>query len=285
MALAGRFGAHGARLATGTALGVVAASCLALGGWPLFVLALLAGLAAAWEFLSLTHTSLPGRIITLAALTGGMAAVQLGQPAVAVAVLGLTWWLGSLGFLLRSGSPAKRDSASGDAAGWLIWQTPASTLLYIAAPLCIALSWTPWQNALVLAGTIASDVGAYYAGHLIGGPKLWPAVSPKKTWAGSLGGLAATLALTAGAGQIWGVQLVGLDPGVSFPLWTWLALGATISVAAQLGDLFESALKRHAGVKDSGTLLPGHGGVLDRIDGLLAAAPAAGLFVFVWNML
>jgi len=278
MALVDKFGAHGARLVTGAALAVVAAACLILGGWPFFVLPLLAGLAATWEFLALTHTSLPGRIITLCAMVGGMLAVQLGQPAVAVAVLGLTWWLGSLGFLLRSGSA--------DATGWLVWQTPASALLYIAAPLCIALSWTPWQNALVLAATIATDVGAYYAGHLIGGPKLWPSVSPKKTWAGSLGGLAAALVLTTGAGLLWGTTLVGLAPDEStFSVWTWLALGATISVAAQLGDLFESALKRHAGVKDSGTLLPGHGGVLDRIDGLLAAAPAAALFVFVWKML
>ncbi|WP_460030564.1 phosphatidate cytidylyltransferase [Megalodesulfovibrio paquesii] len=272
-----KFGAHGPRLLTGLTLGVVAAGCLALGGWFLFALALLAALAASWEFLAIVKTALPLRILTLLAVTACLTAVQLELPAVALAVLGLTWWLGSLGFLVRSAD---------EKADWFTWQTPASTLLYAAAPLAIALNWTPWQNALVLAGVIATDVGAYYAGHLIGGPKLWPTVSPKKTWAGSLGGLMATLAVVTGAGLGLGGKVIGLDASqATFSLWAWLALGTTISVSAQLGDLFESALKRHAGVKDSGNLLPGHGGVLDRIDGLLAAAPAAALFVFLWKML
>jgi phosphatidate cytidylyltransferase len=105
--------------------------------------------------------------------------------------------------------------------------------------------------------TWATDIFAYFAGRSIGGPKLAPRISPNKTWAGLIGGMAG--AALVGAAAAW---LLGI--GEPF-LW----LGAPMGLLAQLGDLYESGVKRRRGVKDSGTLLPGHGGVLDRLDGLL----------------
>jgi phosphatidate cytidylyltransferase len=116
----------------------------------------------------------------------------------------------------------------------------------------------------------AADIGGYFAGRAIGGPKLWPRVSPKKTWAGAIGGFAGSL-LVAGLFAAAGV-------GKSGPL---LALGAILSVISQLGDLFESAVKRHFGVKDSSHIIPGHGGLLDRLDGFVAAVVAAAIFGFL----
>lgn len=106
----------------------------------------------------------------------------------------------------------------------------------------------------------STDIGAYFAGRAIGGPKLAPSISPKKTWAGFYGGIGAATVL-GGAGALF----VGLHPLV-------LLLAPLFSVAAQGGDLFESWMKRRAGVKDSGALLPGHGGAFDRLDGLLPVA-------------
>ncbi len=107
----------------------------------------------------------------------------------------------------------------------------------------------------------AADICAYFAGRLIGGAKLAPRVSPKKTWAG-----------------LWGAVVGGLVAGLGMGYWAGSAnvlvlpvLGAVLAIVEQLGDLFESALKRHYGVKDSGRLIPGHGGILDRVDGLVAA--------------
>jgi phosphatidate cytidylyltransferase len=110
---------------------------------------------------------------------------------------------------------------------------------------------------LVVWGT---DIGAYFAGRAIGGPKLAPSISPNKTIAGLVGGVASAAALAG----VW-VSLVDLP---SLLLW----LAALFAVAAQAGDLFESGLKRRAGIKDSGTWLPGHGGLLDRLDGLVPVA-------------
>lgn len=110
----------------------------------------------------------------------------------------------------------------------------------------------------------ASDIGAYLTGRLIGGARLAPRISPGKTWSGAAGGLLAAVAVGVIAGRLPG--------GV---------VAAALSVVAQAGDLAESAAKRHAGVKDSGTLIPGHGGLLDRLDGLIAAGPAAALLAFV----
>lgn len=108
----------------------------------------------------------------------------------------------------------------------------------------------------------AADICAYFAGRLIGGPKLAPRISPKKTWAGLWGALAGGIGLGLAVGYAVGsTNLLFLG-----------ALGGVLAIVEQLGDLFESALKRYYGVKDSGRLIPGHGGVLDRVDGLVAAA-------------
>jgi phosphatidate cytidylyltransferase len=123
---------------------------------------------------------------------------------------------------------------------------------------------------LVLLVVWATDIGGYFAGRLIGGPKLWPRVSPKKTWAGAIGGFLASLAIAGG--------FVALDFGKAIPM---LALSAVLSLSSQLGDLFESAVKRRFGVKDSSHLIPGHGGLLDRLDGFVAAIIVAAVFGFL----
>lgn len=143
--------------------------------------------------------------------------------------------------------------------------------LYIGLPVLALLTLRTGEQGLLLAFWTmalvwACDIGAYFAGRTLGGPKLMPAVSPNKTWAGLIGGV-------AGAGLFAVIlTLSGLD-------WRLAAATPALAVLAQMGDLYESWLKRCAGVKDSGNLLPGHGGVLDRLDGLVAVAPVAALLV------
>ena len=112
-----------------------------------------------------------------------------------------------------------------------------------------------------------TDIGGYFAGRGIGGAKLWPRVSPNKTWAGAIGGFGASLVIALG--------FAALDVGQAWPL---LMLAAVLSVVAQLGDLFESAVKRRFGVKDSSHIIPGHGGLMDRLDGFVAAIVLASIF-------
>jgi phosphatidate cytidylyltransferase len=115
-----------------------------------------------------------------------------------------------------------------------------------------------------------TDSGGYFAGRGIGGPKLWPRVSPKKTWAGAIGGFAASLVVAIGFAMF--------DLGRAGPL---LLVSAALSAVSQLGDLFESAVKRRFGVKDSSHIIPGHGGLMDRLDGFVAAVVMAALFGFL----
>ena len=140
---------------------------------------------------------------------------------------------------------------------------PIVALLYLRgqAPYAYGLLLAFWTLGLVW----ATDIGAYFAGRSIGGPKLAPRVSPSKTWAGLAGGVLAALVL----GFL-------LHRFADLPIQLAAASGV-LAVASQLGDLLESGMKRKAGVKDSGTLLPGHGGVLDRLDGVATAAPLAAL--------
>jgi phosphatidate cytidylyltransferase len=115
-----------------------------------------------------------------------------------------------------------------------------------------------------------TDIGGYFAGRSIGGPKLWPRVSPRKTWAGAIGGSVAGLGVAAG--------FAGLSLGKTAPL---LLLGGILSIASQLGDLFESAVKRRFSVKDSSHIIPGHGGLMDRLDGFVAAIALAAILGFL----
>ena len=146
-------------------------------------------------------------------------------------------------------------------AGWYIGGfayalVAALSLLWIRDRAEDGIALVMWVFIIVW----TTDIGAYFTGRAIGGPKLAPSVSPNKTWAGFYGGVVAA-ALFAGG---WAL-LTGLH-------WLVLLLAPMFSVAAQGGDLFESWMKRRAGIKDSGNLLPGHGGVFDRLDGLLPVA-------------
>ncbi|MBM3621288.1 MAG: phosphatidate cytidylyltransferase [Alphaproteobacteria bacterium] len=153
------------------------------------------------------------------------------------------------------------------------WRRPGLLLAGAAYIAIVALSLlslrhqpeTGLQAVLWLLATVwATDIFAYVAGRTLGGAKLAPRLSPKKTWSGALGGLAA--AIIVGACTAWfvtGGSVIGIAMA-----------GGLLSVVSQVGDLAESAVKRHVGVKDSGRLIPGHGGLLDRIDALMAAAVA-----------
>ncbi|MDE1174562.1 MAG: phosphatidate cytidylyltransferase [Parvibaculaceae bacterium] len=161
---------------------------------------------------------------------------------------------------------------------WRIWRRqPLLPVIlahvYLAVPL-VALIWFRMDPSYGLAAVLwllavvwATDIFAYAAGRTIGGPKLAPSISPGKTWAGLAGGMAGALVVGLATGFV-----LGGGPGFILPL-----LSVMLAVAAQAGDLFESALKRRAGVKDSSRLIPGHGGILDRVDGLVAAASIAAL--------
>ncbi|WP_404813489.1 phosphatidate cytidylyltransferase [Indioceanicola profundi] len=150
----------------------------------------------------------------------------------------------------------------------------ALTVPYIGLA-CVALIWLRNDTGddgrgllfFLLFAIWATDVGAYAAGRSIGGPKLAPRFSPKKTWAGLIGGMVAA--------ALFGYGVAFLD-GAGRP-WIAAIIASILAVIGQIGDLFESHMKRRSQVKDSGTLIPGHGGLLDRIDGLIAAAPVFAL--------
>ncbi len=118
---------------------------------------------------------------------------------------------------------------------------------------------------VLVAVVAATDIGAFVAGRAIGGPKLWPAVSPKKTWAGAIGGL-----LSGVVAGLIAARLLDLEIGVGL-----LGVFVILSISGQWGDLFESFVKRRFGAKDSGRLVPGHGGLMDRVDGLVFASAVA----------
>lgn len=150
--------------------------------------------------------------------------------------------------------------------GTLYVVIPCVSILWLRGDSLLGFGWTVWCLLLVW----GTDIGGYIAGKSIGGPKLAPRISPNKTWVGLLGGvtLAALASLAAGYGFSLPVSTLGL-----------LQAGAGLAIWAQIGDLCESAVKRRFGVKDSGSLIPGHGGILDRVDGLVFVVPVVALVV------
>jgi phosphatidate cytidylyltransferase len=236
------------------------------GGWPFALFWLAAGLAMMVEWTDMTDIQ-PRRLVqTVFGL--GLAALTLlylsGASLVLGGAIGLAFLV--LGAVLAKGSQGKKIwAASGFAYAAVIVLVPPMVRAYPD----IGLLGLIWMFAVVW----TTDIAAYFTGRTLGGPKLCPAISPKKTWSGFLGGLFAA----AFAGFL--VASIGRRMGVdhSFGPWSVIAFSMVASVASQIGDLGESALKRHCDIKDSSHLIPGHGGVMDRLDGFWAVSLIIGI--------
>ncbi len=201
-----------------------------------------------------------------------LSSVVLAPLAVAVAYVGglpfALFWTVAASIVLWEWARLVRNSASGGlpSAGWLVLGVLYAGVLLVAPILLRRGAALGFVAILVVFAIVwATDIAAYFAGRAIGGPKLWPAVSPKKTWSGAIGG-------TLG-GVAAGLLVVKLSGLAVSPMLVLVAIG--LSVVAQAGDLLESAVKRHFGAKDASQLIPGHGGLMDRLDGFLTAAAAA----------
>lgn len=240
------------RAIAGIGMIALALAALAVGGVAFWLLTSAAALLMVAEWAGLMRA---GRVAIIASLVAlGCALVVASPPLDGVGEAALALLVALAVAVAAMGRSARLG------AGLLYAGLPAFGLLLLrAGPHGFAL--TLWTLAIVW----ATDIGAYFSGRAIGGPKLAPALSPNKTWAGLGGGVVS--ALVVGAGIALAFEL----PRVL------LGLGAPLAVLAQIGDLFESWLKRRAGVKDSGRLLPGHGGALDRLDGVAPVASLMGL--------
>jgi len=272
---ASRFADLKTRIISSLGAAAVGLTLVWLGGvWTMVLMALVCG-AMIWEFRSITMHG-GGACgfdvaFLLSGVVGGVVVAQFWSwPS---GFIWLAWSLAaSAGADLAAGR--RRELGWGVAGGAYIGAAGIG-FLYLRAMEPYGFATALWVFLVVA----AADVGGYFAGRMIGGPKLWPRVSPNKTWAGSGGGVALAVAL----GGLFSWATTG----------TYFAVVGTISAGVALlsqgGDLAESALKRHFGVKDSGQLLPGHGGALDRFDGLVAAVLVVALIawwrgqtVFIW---
>jgi phosphatidate cytidylyltransferase len=228
-------------------------------------------LLAAWEYLGIAQATgaKPPRIPVLVAISI-LFMVSLLWPDKLVATLGAL----SLALLVYSTFAVPVAEALQAAANSVFCLMYAGFTL-IALPMLRSSEDGKSLVTFLLCAVWAGDIVAMYVGRALGSHKLAPRLSPNKTWEGAVGSLAGSVLVTVGL-IVLAAQLAKRDIlTLAFPgtLGHWLLLAVVVNLAAQVGDLAESALKRSAGVKDSGTLLPGHGGVLDRIDALLLAAP------------
>jgi phosphatidate cytidylyltransferase len=190
-------------------------------------------------------------------------------------------WVGHLPFMLMLGLVAVglaheiREMSRRRGGALLFWGGSAVAMLALAGFLWLREDAVAGRMNVMFVVLVvwASDIGAYLFGRLVGGPRLAPRVSPGKTWSGAAGGLGCAIAV----GWAASVLVPALDPGGETGSTLGVAVAGFLGLMSQIGDLLESALKRYVGVKDSGRLIPGHGGLLDRLDGLILAAIASAL--------
>jgi phosphatidate cytidylyltransferase len=258
-----------ARVASGIVMIAVALLAAYLGGWLFALFWLAAGIAMMAEWTNMTGIE-PRRPVQI--LFG------LGLAALTILLLTeVSFWIVAacalvflvVGSLLTHGANRRLWAASGFAYAAIIVLVPP----IVRAHPNLGLLGLLWMFAVVW----TTDIAAYFTGRALGGPKLFAAVSPKKTWSGFFGGLLA--AAIAGFLVAWGAQRLGLIH--PFSLRNAIILSLIASVASQIGDLGESALKRHCDVKDSSHLIPGHGGVMDRLDGFWAVALIMGVVLLL----
>jgi phosphatidate cytidylyltransferase len=247
------------RILAASVLIPVAIALAYAGGWLWLGLVVLAAIGLYVEWLMVVGASGQTRVLAagVVALLLAGAGLALGRSEASLGILVLGVMVAALM------APERR--------GWV-----ALGLFYASAALVASVLvrldqvWGFAALMLILLIVWVTDIGGYFAGRGLGGPKLWPRVSPKKTWAGAIGGFTASLAVAAG--------FAAFGLGKMIPL---LLLAAALSIVSQLGDLFESAVKRAFGVKDSSQIIPGHGGLLDRLDGYVFAVVAAALIGFL----
>lgn len=244
--------------------------CLAalwIGGIPFAIfVALVSGVMAyEWHMLVGSSIKTPAFVIHLVTILLAVVNMILGNTTSVFLLIGL-------GIVLT----AFAEAFQGRRSVWI----GLGVAYTIGAP--ILLLWLRQDSVIGFIGVlalvfavVATDVGAYFAGKSIGGPKLVPSISPSKTWAGLIGGALLAALVSAGA--------AGLIEGVT--VWLGVAAGVAIAVVSQIGDIFESSFKRRFDAKDSSQLIPGHGGVLDRFDGLMFASLVVALGTIAFRAL
>jgi phosphatidate cytidylyltransferase len=252
------------RLASGVAMAVVAALCTFSGAVPFAVLVVAVTVLLSWEWGRLVHGRDADLVIAVHVGAAGVAAVLAAVGFVGLGLLALP-----IGAILAMLLSLGRNSLF-SALGVLYAGLPAVALIWLRSDADLGLLAVAFLIVIV----VASDTAGFLSGRLLGGPKLWPHVSPNKTWAGFIG---AVLASSIVGALFW----IAVPDGSAVRL---AATGAMLSLVAQVGDLAESAIKRRFGAKDTSALIPGHGGVMDRVDGLVAAATAVGLASFIINV-
>ena len=234
-------------------------------GWPW--LPLLTGLAAAvmaWEWGRLCRRGRFGQsgVVLVTVVLAGVAAAALASPGLAIGIVLL-----GAGIVLWAAHRKREIEPQWTAAGALWVALPCICLLWLARDGPTGRATLLWLLAVVW----ATDIGAYAFGRTLGGPALAPRWSPQKTWAGLAGGTACA-ALAGWATAAW----LEVSPALTIVL-----VSAALAIVEQFGDLAESVAKRRFGVKDSSGLIPGHGGLLDRLDGLLAVIPVVALLTLI----
>ena len=241
------------RIASASVLAPLAIGTAYVGGWLFAAFWGLAAIGVLWELGDLFGATESARLVNAAAL------------ALAAALLGTGRW-GWAVLLLATGSVvAVLLAAAGQKQSTLWAALVGAGLLGFPVALRMDEDWGFVAIGFLFAIVWSTDVAAYFVGRALAGPKLWPAISPNKTWSGALGGM------LGGVGAGVGLALLARLSDI----WALVPLCAGLSLIAEAGDLLESAFKRRLGTKDAGYLIPGHGGLMDRLDGFLSAALAA----------
>jgi phosphatidate cytidylyltransferase len=249
------------RMIAGLAMGAVALAFTLAGVMPFAVLVVLVAVVVSWEWGRLVHGAEAGIVVAVQIGTAALAGILAGIGLVGLALLALP-----IGAILAALLSLGRNSVF-SALGVFYAGLPAVALIWLRSDISLGLLAVVFLVVIV----VTADSAGFVAGRLLGRAKLWPAVSPNKTWAGLIGAVIAS--------AIIGSLFWFIVPDASAARLATTA--AVLALIAQAGDLAESALKRRFGAKDSGTIIPGHGGVMDRVDGLVAAAAAVGIAAIV----